>query len=79
MTSGGLGFTHSMDLFTSIAFKAPHQQLCGLRSRPVFEATIARGAKAYLAIPFVEEMRVLTDWTITRSLFGGDDCAFICV
>lgn len=43
VTSGGLGFTHSMDLFTSIAFKV------------------------YLAIPFVEEMRVLTDWTITRT------------
>ncbi|CAK9111826.1 unnamed protein product [Durusdinium trenchii] len=23
--------------------------------------------KAYLAVPFVEEMRVLTDWTITRT------------
>lgn len=43
VTSGGLGFTHSMDLVTSIAFKV------------------------YLAIPFVEEMRVLTDWTITRT------------
>ena len=27
----------------------------------------ASGPKVYLAIPFVEEMRVLTDWTITRS------------
>ncbi|CAE7834377.1 unnamed protein product [Symbiodinium sp. KB8] len=43
VTSGGLGLTHSMNFFYSVAFKA------------------------YLAVPFVEEMRVLTDWTVTRT------------
>ncbi|CAJ1426858.1 unnamed protein product [Effrenium voratum] len=43
VTSGGLGLTHSMQFFPSLAFKG------------------------YLAVPFVEEMRVLTDWTVTRT------------
>lgn len=28
-------------------------------------------SQAYLAVPFVEEMRVLTDWTITRTSWFG--------
>jgi hypothetical protein len=60
-----------MDLFTSIAFKATQRfffssaasgfAVLFLNHQP------ASGPKVYLAIPFVEEMRVLTDWTITRS------------
>lgn len=68
VTSGGLALTHSMDFISNLAFKAQasHCWHC-VRCGHFGQIWCWRFVKAYLAVPFVEEMRVLTDWTITRS------------
>ena len=68
VTSGGLALTHSMDFISNLAFKAQasHCWHC-IRCGHFGQILCWRFVKAYLAVPFVEEMRVLTDWTITRS------------
>ena len=68
VTSGGLALTHSMDFISNLAFKAQasHCWHC-IRCGHFGQILCWRFVKACLAVPFVEEMRVLTDWTITRS------------
>ena len=66
VTSGGLGLTQSMNFFSSAAFKVHPCKLVSDTEGQQF------CLQAYLAVPFVEEMRVLTDWTVTRQrLFAG--------
>ena len=85
VTSGGLGLTHSMQFFPSLAFKAR------VSSHVIVPMAKSYMSQGYLAVPFVEEMRVLTDWTVTRQViqhtyscwcyhacFGGPQWIFSC-
>ena len=53
---------------SSVISRSRHNHRCWLCPLLAFlQILCSRFVKAYLAVPFVEEMRVLTDWTITRS------------